>query len=64
MIGPPITGMVESGMCYNCEEEQAIDGGALCDECRANMWGDQRTHHGTLTERTIEDLERANGGSP
>ena len=49
--------------CYHCEENECVDGGALCEDCRADMWLDQRTHHeGEPIERTVEDVTRANGG--
>ena len=48
--------MEQSG-CYHCEDEQAIENGALCEDCRADMWADQRTHQGRLDSRTVEDIE-------
>ena len=52
---------MDSGACYNCDEREAMDGGALCEQCREEMWEGERTHHGRLDERTVEELERANG---
>ena len=47
--------------CYNCDEREAMDGGALCEQCREEMWEGVCEHQGTLDERTVEELERANG---
>ena len=69
--------------CLNCEERESNEQGVLCDECRADMWGDARTHHDEpiertasyvsdsdarrsvspkdVTDRTVEDVTRANG---
>jgi len=47
--------------CYHCEDGEVENGGALCDECREEMWAGQRTHHGRLDSRTVEELERHNG---
>ena len=50
-----------SDTCLNCEERESNEQGVLCDECRAEMWGDERTHHGSIDDRTGEDMARANG---
>lgn len=34
--------------CYNCDENESMDDGVLCDECREAMWEGERTHHGRL----------------
>ena len=69
--------------CYHCEENESCEDGPLCDECRSDMWLDQRTHHEEpiertasyvsdsdarrsvspkdVTDRTVEDISRANG---
>jgi len=52
---------MEGDECYNCDEREAMDGGTLCEQCREEMWEGERTHHGRLDERTVEELERANG---
>jgi len=54
--------------CLHCEENESNEQDVLCDECRSDLWLDQRTHHeGEPIERTasyVSDSDARRSVSP